>query len=242
MAALVIAATAACNASSTRSLGTSPGSDSLPPSSSSSSSDAALRSSLTFKYTRIGAPGFIDSTVAIGNSGQRAVAPTLSFEALDASGEVITDAGISTAFGSDVGNVVVPPGGGAIDVLAFAQAVVPRVQNVRVTIVRADPADMPAARSSVNVQALGPDGQPVDKSASFASIVLTNTNDVAVVVRVVVLTYDQPAQGEPQQVTAALAIAGPVEVPAAAKKTIQLGEAVPALSGFARSVKTYFSR
>jgi len=200
--------------------------------------DAVLRAGLSFDYHGLASAGFIDQAVTIRNTGLVAVVPTLAFVAVDASGQPLEGVSVSTAYGSDRGLVVVPPGG-AIDVLAFHGTTAARVANVTVRIVGVASVDFPAVESLVQVQAFDTDGRPVTSYDRFASV--TDPNPVRVTVRVVALTYDRPPAGVAQQVTSVLDVAGPVAVPASGSAKVTLPAAIAAKTGGAGSIKAYFT-
>src|SRR4051812_36004539 len=65
---------------------------------------------LEFTFRLRGGSEVIDQVLTIENGEKHAVAPTLRLTALDRSGAVLPKVNVFTAYGSDRGQVVVPPG------------------------------------------------------------------------------------------------------------------------------------
>lgn len=200
-----------------------------------------LRESLSFHYRGRAPSGLIDQILTIRNSGPDAAVPTLRFEPVDRSGRVVRGVTVNTAFGSDQGLVVVPPGG-AVDVLAFHGAAKSRVDDVRVRIRRIEKSAMHRPEALVTVQPLDEAGNPVAKFGHFTSIEIGSANSHPVTVRVVALTYDEPSGGAPQQITSVLRLAGPLRVPARGATIAKLAPRVATRTGNAGSIKAYFSQ
>jgi hypothetical protein len=206
---------------------------------------AVRRSHLSFAYVAHEAPGSIDQVLEIRNTDESALAPTLSFVAVDSAGEPLDGVTVSTAFGSDRGQLALLSGSN-FDVLAFHGTGSEQVADVRVSVGDVQRVDMPPAPFPVEAQALDSDGQPVASTHRFASVELTNPNPDPITVRVVYLVYDVPAPGHSQQIVSALQFGAPmtlrgksvVNLPAPTEVQQRNVEA----GGAPASVKVYFSR
>ena len=78
---------------------------------------------LTFSYKGFPAKNdYIDQVLHITNSFDQSVVPVLAFTALDAHGRVLPQVKVTTAYGSDRGNLVVPYGKASLDILQIGRA------------------------------------------------------------------------------------------------------------------------
>ncbi|HEX5541824.1 MAG TPA: hypothetical protein VFX60_09710 [Micromonospora sp.] len=188
----------------------------------------------------------MNQVLVIDNAGHRSVAPTLEFTALDSYGEALSDVWVTTVFGSDLGDLVVPPGESA-DVLVFEGAGSDRVEDVRVFVKDAAVVDFPLIRSDVEVEPLDAEGRPVTRNDRFTSVALHNDNPDPVAVRLVYIIWTDPPPSRTQQAERVLPVGDLIVVPARGTVTVPMeGEAdlanAMAAGRVAASIKAYFSR
>lgn len=202
---------------------------------------------LTFSYKGFPAKNdYIDQVLHITNSFDQSVVPVLAFTALDAHGRVLPQVKVTTAYGSDRGNLVVPYGKASLDILRFSGTGEHQVANVRVTV-----RSITLARTQAGdydpAQALNAHGSPVSKFSDFTAVSVSNPDAYPVSVRLVYLVYDQPPANQTQQAVVVVPIGGLVALPAHGKATVQVtGAAARAVAqysnGPAVSIKTYGSQ
>lgn len=178
------------------------------------SADTSQPEALAVSYTGIADPGFIDQTVTLLPSGSDAVVPTIDYEPLDADGNPISGVEVVTAFGSDRGLLIVPPGG-FVDVLTFAGTDVSQVVDVRATVLSAEPV---VGFGNPTIEDPQPtlDGAEVTNSDVFNELRFRNDGGAGVNLRVVCLVYDDPAPGRSQQATEITEVVSRTEVKAGA--------------------------
>jgi hypothetical protein len=170
-------------------------------------------SSLSFSFTSESGSDYIDQVLNIENESGGAVAPVLSFVALDHDGDPLPDVKVFTAFGSDTGRLVVPPGHGW-DVLEFLGAGSQDVADVRVGVVKTQPVGYPRVERDPEAVVLDDDGTEGDSSSMFASVSVTNDNDQPIQVRLAYLIWEEDRPGSPQQFTVSQPIGDLITVPA----------------------------
>lgn len=188
----------------------------------SSSSAESNQIDLRFAYFGIADSGTIDQTLTITNpSKEDAVVPTLSFEALDASFEVLPDVVVTTAFGSDQGLVLAPANYEVFDILRFEGAGSGRVADVRVTV---NAAQIVPDTGLIypEVDYLDATGMSVDYPYEATAILIRNPGQNDTVVRVVGIRWDQPGAGRSQQARKVSIIGEPVRVPVQDEVVVKL--------------------
>ena len=195
---------------------------------------------LRFEYTALSQAGFIDQVLAIENTASKAVAPTLKLTPLDASGDAVQGVSVATAFGSDHGNLVIPPKTAHIDVLRFRGVRRYDAENVKVDVVKTEEARAPSAYEEPVVERLDRRGRRVDTSETFSALTITNANAEPVSLRAVLLEYDDPPEGEPQQAIRETPLAGLIRLDAGERSTVKLPAALR--DRVVGSVKVYPSR
>lgn len=165
-----------------------------------------------FRYESIGGTGNIDQTLSIVNESDATAAPTLEITALDATGDPLPGVRVTTAFGSDRGQLAVSPRLVAFDVLRFDGPSARSVDDVKVEVVNAVAIDEEYADVDwPAVRRYDARGREVD-IGSVARISVTNDQDLATVIRIVGLVYEAPPPGESQQFVRATPLAGPVRI------------------------------
>lgn len=170
-------------------------------------------SSLSFQYIADSGGDYIDQVVQIDNDGSDAVIPTLEFVALGKNGTPLPDVQVVSAFGSDKGNVVVPPGG-AWDIVEFVGAGRDDVADLKVTVVRSERTSYPYVENEPDTEALDDAGKEDDYFADFRSVLVTNDNDDPLQVRLAYVVWESDDSTGPQQFQEAVPIGGLVTVPA----------------------------
>jgi len=172
--------------------------------------DTRLERSLSFSYQAIGEPGYMDQNLQIVNRGSSAVVPVLAYQATDKDGRALTDIHVSTAYGSDRGELVVPEGGW-FEILSFQGNAVSEIIDVRVTVVSVEAVKYPIVEDELKTQFLDSEGEPT-YGGPFDSVRLTNDGPLNVTVRVVFLVLDEPPPGTPQKPIRIVPLAGPTKV------------------------------
>jgi hypothetical protein len=199
--------------------------------------DAPKAVELSFGYEGDGGDGYIDQTLVITNAGAAAGAPTLDIVALDAQGEELPDVEVVTAFGSDAGAQVVPAYTEVIDVLKFKGAGADEVDDVRVSV--ADPGtldvDLPPA-NDIKVKRFDIDGK-ADLQNTLGSVLVHNTYDKSITVKVVGFEFAMVADDELQHFRQVSELLGPIELQPGEK--VREKVAVRYRSRFFGSVRAY---
>jgi hypothetical protein len=172
--------------------------------------DTRLERSLSFSYQAIAEPGYMDQNLQIVNKGSSAVVPVLAYQPTDANGRALTDIHVSTAYGSDRGELVVPEGGW-FEILSFQGNGVSEIIDVRVTVVSVEAVEYPMVNAELKTQILDSKGEPT-YAGPFESVRLTNDGPLNVTVRVVFLVFDQPPQGAPEKPIRIVPLAGLTKV------------------------------
>ncbi|MDF3293396.1 hypothetical protein [Streptomyces silvisoli] len=208
---------------------------------------SAQTAPLSFSYRSMGKDGYINQVLTITNHKSVNFAPDLAVTPEDSLGQVLPDLRVTTAFGSDRGNLVVPPNGTSFDILAFHGSASAKVRKVKVQIKALNQVDSPAGPETVATQAADANGQPVNKFADFDQVFLMNPNKTPVTVRIAYLVYDQPPSNVPQQTISVTPIGGLIEVPAQGSTVVHVFGAAKAAvhkysNGPAVSLKAYLSR
>jgi hypothetical protein len=181
-----------------------------------------VRADLRFQFTSIAPSGFIDQTLWIENSGPKGVAPTLEFTPVDAAGNPVDGVVVQTAFGSDKGALVVPPGARVLDILRFSGEHRDDVEDVRVRATDTTEVDVSHLDHEISAERVARDGGDAGYGEPFERVVLRNPNPVAVSVRVLLLQFDPPPRGEPQQFVRARHITGLVRLAPRSRRTVEL--------------------
>ena len=207
------------------------------------SPDAPERSSaaadLRFEFELLAGENQIDQTVTIENPGDSSFAPVLEYTALDAAGEPMPDIEVRTAYGSDRGRLVVPADWAVLDVLRFEGPGARKVEDVAIRVREADEIAIERPTEEPEIQRLD-GGRPVEYAHLFDAFRVTNPGDTEIDLRVALIEYELPPEGESQQWFRITELAPLTTVPAGGRRTIRL----PAgLRGkVIGSVKPYFSR
>ncbi|MFF4965292.1 hypothetical protein [Streptomyces sp. NPDC001037] len=202
---------------------------------------------LSFRY--VGDSGMdetMNQQLLIDNGLPNSLAPVLSFKALDETHHVLPDVKVSTVFGSDRGNLVVPYGG-SYDILRFSGPGKHDVTDVRVTVQRKTEARNPAGSHDVTTQALDSHGRAIEKFERFSAVRLINEDNFPVFVRIAYILWDQPPKGVTQQAVEVTPIGGLTSVPAHGTAVVKVsGKAAAAVArnsyGPAVSIKAYNSQ
>lgn len=203
-----------------------------------STADDVRPSDLQLDYRGRADAGMIDQTVSITNlSATSAAAPTLSFVALDASGEPLEGVSVTTLFGSDRGQVVVPAAADVFDILRFEGTGADRVEDVEATVEEVRTlGDMGSAYPEVEY--LDGAGRPVESTFDAARVRVRNPGAKGYTVRVVGIEWTQPPPGRPQQALGATPLGEAVEVDA--DSTVEVAIPVRLRERFG-SLKAYIS-
>jgi hypothetical protein len=188
----------------------------------------------------------IDQALDIRNDDERSVVPVLALTPLDKQHKVLPQVKVSTVYGTDRGNVVVPYGW-SMDILRFSGPGAHQVADVRVRVVSDAPARIRAGIHEVAVQPLDGQGRKVDKFSRFAALRLSNADAFPVAVRLAYLVYDQPPKGQTQQAVIVVPVGGLTRIPAHGTALVKVAGAAAAAvtrysNGPAVSIKPYNSQ
>lgn len=154
----------------------------------------------------------MDQNLLIGNSGSSAVVPVLAYQPYGANGRDLTEIQVTTAFGSDRGELVVPEQGW-YEVLSFRGDDVSKIVDVQVTVVGVEAVKYPNIKKEFKTQFLDAAGEPT-YGGDFESVRVTNDGALNVMVRLVYLVLDNPPSGSPQQPIRIIPLAGLTKIPA----------------------------
>ncbi|WP_101385728.1 hypothetical protein [Streptomyces sp. TLI_146] len=206
-------------------------------------------SDLSFSYTGISSgDDTINQTLEIHNTYRQSVVTLLSFTALDRAHQPMPKVKVSTVYGSDRGTLVSPYGYG-MDILRFSGPGEHEVADVQVRVdkVVAAAPQVVAGAEPVTTQALDAAGREISRFERFSRVRLTNPNAWPVYVRVAYLVYDQPPEGQSQQVVSVTPIGGLTRVPSHGSTTIEVKNAAATAiarnsRGPAVSIKAYYSQ
>ncbi|MEU0780955.1 hypothetical protein ABZ341_05155 [Streptomyces sp. NPDC006173] len=202
---------------------------------------------LSFDYVGdSGVDEIMNQTLNLTNDYPASVVPVLSFRALDKHHHVLQEVKVSTVYGSDRGELVVPYGT-SLDILRFSGPGEHDVADVRVTVRSNTIASIPAGMHGVTTQALDSHGREIERFARFSAVRVTNADGIPVSVRIAYVLWDQPPEGVTQQAIEVTAIGGLTRVPAHGTAVIQVtGKASAAVvrnsNGPAVSIKAYNSQ
>jgi hypothetical protein len=201
---------------------------------------------LAFEYLPDSGPQGIDEKLTIYNREQFVVAPVLRFTALDEAGNAIPGVSVLTAFGSERGQVVVPPGQ-AYDLLQFTGTGSERVVDVDVDVVQAPRVEYPPARVAPSTTALGESGAAARSGAReepggrYRGVKILNSNDTPITVRVVYVVWEAQFEGYTQPWVWAYPVGDLHTVPAKGSVVVELeGEALALNLGHGKNQPTSF--
>lgn len=195
---------------------------------------------LAFQFQSKAPAGAIDQTLTIRNRDNGALAGVLAITPLDASGNKIAGVTVHTAFGSDRGLVVVPADTLVNDVLTFRGPLAHRVKDVAVKLTRTIPVTGVTVTTPPVVERFDRDGSPVGKGEPFDSFRVSNDSTGAVAARVVLLEYDKPPPGQPQQAIRVTKLTGLLKLEPHASRQIRLPAGLR--DHAVGSLKSYLSR
>ncbi len=193
-------------------------------------------SELSFKYHAHGGT-YLDQTVEIVNDGLTPVAPTLQYTPLDAAGLELPDVKVTTVEGSDFGDQVVVPDVKGFDILRFSGGHYRDVRDVRVTVKKVHPVKFPHVNRLLDVAKLDATGRVVTEYEDpFSAVRVHNPNDKPVRLRIVMMAFEDPPRGYPQQVSDQHELGDLIELAPGETKTVEVGGSATA------TVDAYFSR
>jgi hypothetical protein len=179
---------------------------------------------VTFKYTAFGGKDQIDQVLEIHNDGLHAITTRLQITPLDEFGYPIEDLKVTSAFGTEKGEHVLPSLYTEGDFLKFEGDRAAEVRKVRVKILDIDQVKYPEQAEPFTVTKYD-DGGKVDKFAEeFDSVEISNPNEDDMTVKLVVIAWLDAKKGEPQQFDWAIPLDDKIEVPGKGKKMVPLPE------------------
>jgi hypothetical protein len=189
----------------------------------------------TFAFTSIAEPGSIDQTLTIHNPTDEDFTTTFTITPLDADGEPVQGVEATTAYGSDQGEMVMLPGDN-IDVVVLTGDNVHDVEDVEIGEVETEELNHPTINNPISI----------DQWSNYDRYLTIDNRNKPVTVGVVLLVYDLPESGEPQQVTEVVEILPPTPLERGRDQYVDLSdEALDALHEYTfsqpTSLKTYFA-
>ena len=174
------------------------------------------------EYAASTATGTMNQLLGITNLGPRSYVPVLRLSAVDDSGLALPDVTVSTIFGSDRGELVVPTHTGVVDVLRFSGAHADRVADVRATVLRASRVDYPEMTTDLVVTPFDAAGDKVSRNDLFTRVQVGNDNDRPLTVRLVYIVWNVPPEGRTQQADRTEPIGDLVTVPAHGRTDVSI--------------------
>jgi hypothetical protein len=179
-------------------------------------------SSLSFHFQRIAGTDMMNQQLSITNHSGQSVVPTLRFTPVDGAEQPVAGVTVTTAYGSDRGQVVVGSKGG-LDVLAFHGVDASEVVDVKVDVTSLTVAKRIVVTRGLTIAFQDASGGTVDKFGDFDKVLLTNPNDIDATVRIVYIVWDQPTDPkESQQAVSVTPIGGLVVIPHHGTTTVQV--------------------
>jgi len=199
-----------------------------------------------FAYRATSGSGIMNQILEITNPSPRSYAPVLKLSAVDDSGITLPEVTVSTLFGSDRGELVVPARTGVVDVMRFSGKHLDRVADVRASVSTAALVHYPAITSEPTVTPIDSSDAVVTRNDVFARVRVNNDNNDPITIRLVYIIWDTPPEGQTQQADRTEPIGDLVTVPAHGETTVQITPNDAALirkyAGAApASIKAYFS-
>ncbi|MDI1466313.1 hypothetical protein QEZ54_35580 [Catellatospora sp. KI3] len=206
----------------------------------------AAAPALRFEFAATTGVGSMNQLLRIYNDSDRMLAPTLEFTALDATRKPLPTVAVSTAYGSDRGNVVVPPGVG-FDVLIFMGEGAELAEDVAVSVHTMETVKVPTVLMDPVVTPVDASGRELDRNSRFTAVSLRNDNTVEVSVRLAYIIWTVPEGDRRQQADQVVPVGDLIVVPPEQTVVVPVtGEARTAMAGaagrFPTSIKVYFSR
>lgn len=204
---------------------------------------------LSFEFAPTTGDGYMNQVLTIVNEGNRVLAPTLEFTALDAAGRTLPSVRVASVYGSDRGRLVVPPGTSS-DVLTFTGAGARAAEDVAVSVRTAEPVDVPAVNVQPVVTPVADDGRVLDRNSRFTAVSVRNDDSEQMTVRLVYIIWTappaDPATGQRQQAERVVPIGGLILLPPKHTTVVPVtGEARAAVDDAAgrvpASIKAYLS-
>ncbi|GAB3939605.1 hypothetical protein GCM10027614_22110 [Micromonospora vulcania] len=150
---------------------------------------AALR----FQFAATTGDGYMNQVLTIFNDSTTVLAPTLEFTALDANRSALPSVKVTTVYGSDRGQVVVPPGSG-MDVLVFSGDSAQLAEDVAVSVRSTDTVEVPAAQVDPVAVPMDDAGQPLDRGSPFTAVSVRNDDSAPMSVRLVYIVWTEPEE------------------------------------------------
>jgi hypothetical protein len=188
------------------------------------------RDEVTFKYTAFGGDDQIDQVLEIHNDGLHAITTKLQLTPLDQFGYELENVKVTSAFGTEKGEHVLPSLYTEGDFLKFEGDRAKDVRKVRVKILDIDQVKYPEQTEPMDIEKYA-EGKKVDKFAEqFDSVELSNPNKDDMTVKLVVIAWLDAKKGDPQQFDWAIPLENPVEVPGKGKKMVPLPEDLTGIS------------
>ncbi|WP_433288307.1 hypothetical protein [Micromonospora sp. CA-244673] len=205
-----------------------------------------LDATLRFEFAATTGAGYMNQLLTIYNDSTQMLAPTLQFTALDATRSPLPAVKVTTVYGSDQGNLVVPPGGG-VDVLIFTGEGAQFAEDVVVTALTTETIEAPAVHVEPVVTPVDESGRVLDRNSRFTAVSLRNDDSEQMSVRLVYIIWTVPEGDQRQQAAQVVPVGDLIVVPPKQTTLVPVtGEARTAMVGaagrFPTSIKAYLSR
>ncbi|MCW3820286.1 hypothetical protein ONA91_38240 [Micromonospora sp. DR5-3] len=201
---------------------------------------------LRFEFAATTGDGYMNQLLTIYNDSTQMLAPTLEFTALDATRSPLPTVKVTTVYGSDLGKLVVPPGGG-VDVLIFTGEGAQLAEDVVVSVRATETVKAPAVHVEPVVTPVDESGHVLDRNSRFTAVSLCNDDSEQMSVRLVYIIWAYPEGDQRQQADQVVPVGDLIVVPPKQTTLVPVaGEARTAMAGaagrFPTSIKAYLSR
>ncbi|MFC4148028.1 hypothetical protein ACFO0M_17370 [Micromonospora mangrovi] len=188
----------------------------------------------------------MNQLLTIYNDGPTMLAPTLEFTALDAHRRPLPTVRVTTAYGSERGELVIPPGFGT-DVLIFTGEEAQAAEDVTVSVRTAETVNAPRVDIEPVVTPMDDSGRVLDRNSRFTTVSLKNDDSEQMSVRLVYIIWTWPEKDERQQPDRVVPVGDLVVIPPKQTMLVPVtGEAQAAVASTAgripASIKAYLSR
>ncbi len=201
---------------------------------------------LRFQFAATTGDGYMNQLLTIYNDSNQMLAPTLEFTALDAARSPLSKVKVTPIYGSDRGQLVVPPGGG-VDVLVFTGEGAQLAEDVAVSVRTTETVKAPAVDVEPVVTPVDESGRVLDRSSQFTAVSVRNDDSEQMSVRLVYIIWTEQAGDQRQQAERVVPVGDLIVVPPKQTTLVPVtGAARTAVAGAAgrvpTSIKGYLSR
>lgn len=161
---------------------------------------APYGSEFTTTFTRIAESGYIDMSLDFENPTDDPVTLDGRLVARDASGAVLPDVQITTAFGTESGRAIVLPGVN-VDLVQLEGHGEQQVREITLESANVTAVEVSPETAYVELKSLDGDGRELEYDMGAQQVSLENPNPFPVRIRVVLMILGAPREGVPQEAT-----------------------------------------